>query len=74
MQRSQARGLVYPYELIPTLTGPDGSFVEYDLDESGALVPVDRPYGLNTAGLIVGVVTRPTDRYPEGMTARRLVR
>jgi acetyl/propionyl-CoA carboxylase alpha subunit/acetyl-CoA carboxylase carboxyltransferase component len=68
VQRSQARGLVYPYELIPTLTGPDGSFVEYDLDESGALVPVDRPYGENTAGLIVGVVTRPTDRYPEGMT------
>ena len=68
VQRSQARGLVYPYELIPTLTGPGGSFVEYDLDESGALVPVDRPYGSNTAGLIVGVVTRPTDRYPEGMT------
>ncbi|HYJ56074.1 MAG TPA: carboxyl transferase domain-containing protein, partial [Mycobacterium sp.] len=68
VQRSQARGLVYPYELIPQLTGPQGSFVEYDLDESGALVPVDRPYGRNTAGLIVGVATRPTDRYPEGMT------
>ena len=67
VQRSQARGLVYPYELIPTLTGPDGSFVEYDFDESGALAPVDRPHGLNTAGLIVAVVTRPTERYPEGM-------
>jgi acetyl/propionyl-CoA carboxylase alpha subunit/acetyl-CoA carboxylase carboxyltransferase component len=68
VQRSQARGLVYPYELIPVLTGSDGSFVEYDFDESGELVPVDRPYGRNKAGLIVGVVTRPTDRYPEGMT------
>ena len=68
VQRSQARGLVYPYELIPRLTGTEGSFVEYDLDESGTLVPVDRPYGHNTAGLIVGVVTRPTARHPEGMT------
>ena len=45
VQRSQARGLVYPYELIPRLTGTDGTFVEYDLDASGALVPVDRAYG-----------------------------
>ena len=29
---------------------------------------MDRPYGRNTAGLIVGMVTRPTPRYPEGMT------
>ena len=68
VQRSQARGLVYPYELIPLLTGSDGRFVEYDFDESGELGPVDRPYGRNTAGLIVGMVTRPTPRYPEGMT------
>ena len=68
VQRSQARGLVYPYELIPTLTGSEGSFVEYDFDEAGDLVPVDRPYGRNTAGLIVGTVSRPTARYPEGMT------
>ena len=56
VQRSQARGLVYPYELIPLLTGAQGSFIEYDFDESGAFVPVDRPYGRNTAGLIVGHV------------------
>jgi acetyl/propionyl-CoA carboxylase alpha subunit/acetyl-CoA carboxylase carboxyltransferase component len=68
VQRSQARGLVYPYELIPTLTGSDGKFVEYDFDESGEFVPVDRPYGRNTAGLIVGLVTRRTPLYPEGMT------
>ena len=68
VQRSQARGLVYPYELIPTLTGSDGKFVEYDFDESGEFVPVDRPYGRNTAGLIVGAVTRRTPLHPEGMT------
>ena len=74
VQRSQARGMVYPYELIPTLTGPGGTFVEYDLDESGALVPVDRPYGRNTAGIIVGVVTRPDGPLPRGHDARRVVR
>jgi acetyl/propionyl-CoA carboxylase alpha subunit/acetyl-CoA carboxylase carboxyltransferase component len=68
VQRSQARGLVYPYELIPILTGSEGRFVEYDFDESGDFVPVDRPYGRNTAGLIVGMVSKPTSRYPEGMT------
>jgi acetyl/propionyl-CoA carboxylase alpha subunit/acetyl-CoA carboxylase carboxyltransferase component len=68
VQRSQARGLVYPYELIPLLTGEQGSFVEYDFDEAGQFVPVDRPYGRNAAGLIVGMVSRPTARYPEGMT------
>ena len=68
VQRSQARGLVYPYELIPRLTGSEGRFVEHDLDASGTLVAVDRPYGRNTAGLIVGTVTRPTALYPEGMT------
>jgi acetyl/propionyl-CoA carboxylase alpha subunit/acetyl-CoA carboxylase carboxyltransferase component len=68
VQRSQSRGTVYPYELIPLLTGSEGSFVEYDLDESGTLGPVDRPYGRNRAGLIVGKVSLPTARYPEGMT------
>jgi acetyl/propionyl-CoA carboxylase alpha subunit/acetyl-CoA carboxylase carboxyltransferase component len=68
VQRSQARGTVYPYELIPLLTGPEGSFVEYDLDASGTLVPVDRPNGRNTAGVIVGTVSLPTTHYPEGMT------
>ncbi|MCK0089972.1 ATP-grasp domain-containing protein [Rhodococcus sp. F64268] len=68
VQRSRARNTVYPYELIPLLTGKGGSFVEYDFDESGRFVPVDRPYGRNKAGLIVGVVTTATELYPEGMT------
>ncbi len=67
VQRSRLRGTVYPYELIPLLTREEGSFTELDLDD-GVLVPVDRPYGRNSAGLIVGLVSTPTARYPEGMT------
>ena len=67
VQRSKARGTVYPYELIPALSA-GGSFVEYDLDDTGALLPVDRPYGRNKAGIIVGVVNTATERHPEGMT------
>ena len=68
VQRSQARGAVYPYELVAQLVGQGGTFVEHDLDEHGELVAVQRPYGQNTAGLVVAVVTTPTPRYPEGMT------
>ena len=66
--RSRRRGLVYPYELSAVLTGPGGSLVEHDLDESGELVPVDRPRGLNTAGILAAVVTTPTLLHPEGVT------
>ncbi|WP_448628535.1 ATP-binding protein [Geodermatophilus sp. URMC 64] len=65
---SRARGAVYPYELSSLLAGPDGTFVEHDLDDEGRLAPVDRPPGRNRAGIVVGVVTTPTKRYPEGMT------
>jgi acetyl-CoA carboxylase carboxyltransferase component/biotin carboxyl carrier protein len=65
---SRARGAVYPYELATQLAGPDGAFVEYDLDEQGRLAPVERPPGRNRAGIVVGVVSTPTKRYPEGMT------
>jgi len=65
--RSRARGTVYPYELVPLLTGPDGTFVEHDLDPGGRLSPVDRPPGRNAAGIVAGVVSTPTPRYPEGM-------
>ena len=75
--RARRRGTVYPYELIPLITcspdpgGAPGTFTEYDLDETGALVPVDRAPGSNTANLVLGVVSTPTRRYPEGM--RRVV-
>ena len=67
VRRSHARGTVYPYEIVPMLTGAGGSFVEHDLDEAGRLVPVDRPAGRNLAGIVTGVVSTPTARHPEGM-------
>jgi acetyl/propionyl-CoA carboxylase alpha subunit/acetyl-CoA carboxylase carboxyltransferase component len=66
--RARRRGLVYPYELQSLLTGPGGSVVEHDLDDTGALVPVERPRGLNKAALLVAVVTTPTELHPEGVT------
>ncbi|MER6945808.1 biotin carboxylase N-terminal domain-containing protein [Nonomuraea sp. NPDC000554] len=66
--RAARRGNVYPYELTGLLAGPEGGFVEHDLDEHGALVPVDRPKGKNSAAIIAGVVTTPTERHPEGVT------
>jgi acetyl/propionyl-CoA carboxylase alpha subunit/acetyl-CoA carboxylase carboxyltransferase component len=65
--RARRRGTVYPYELVPALTREGGKFTEYDLDDDGRLVPVERPYGDNRAGIVVGVVCTITDRYPEGM-------
>ncbi|PPJ28849.1 fused acetyl/propionyl-CoA carboxylase subunit alpha/methylmalonyl-CoA decarboxylase subunit alpha [Nocardia nova] len=62
--RAASRGTVYPYEL----TGLLGTFTEYDLDAEHALVPVDRPKGHNTAAMVVGVVTTPTERHPQGVT------
>ncbi|MBV9832174.1 MAG: fused acetyl/propionyl-CoA carboxylase subunit alpha/methylmalonyl-CoA decarboxylase subunit alpha, partial [Marmoricola sp.] len=66
--RSRRRGLVYPYELSAVLAGPGGTLVEHDLDSTGQLVPVDRPYGLNTAGILAAVVSTPTPLHPEGVT------
>ena len=66
--RAARRGTVYPYELTSLLAGADGRFAEHDLDASGVLVPVDRPKGKNTAALVAGLVTTPTERHPEGVT------
>ncbi|MFI6829790.1 carboxyl transferase domain-containing protein [Kribbella sp. NPDC050241] len=68
VQRSRRRNTIYPYEVSGMVAGAGGSFVEYDLDDSGALVPVDRPRGLNKAGVILGIVSTPTTRHPEGIT------
>jgi acetyl-CoA carboxylase carboxyltransferase component/biotin carboxyl carrier protein len=75
------RGVPYAYEIIKLLTPsdsevaqadlPPGEFVEHDLDESGALVPVARPPGKNTARIVAGVVRNFSPRYPEGM--RRVI-
>jgi acetyl-CoA carboxylase carboxyltransferase component/biotin carboxyl carrier protein len=75
--RMRRRGLVYPYEIIKMMTPgpqdmhaefPSGDFVEYDLDRNGRLTPVDRPYGRNTANVIVGAIRNYTAKHPEGMT------
>ncbi|WP_203566728.1 ATP-binding protein [Aestuariimicrobium ganziense] len=71
VERARRRGLVYPYELQGMLAGPGGTVTELDLDESGHLVPVDRPAGQNRAGIIVADVTTPTPTHPEGV--RRIV-
>ena len=61
---ASSRNTTYPYEL----TGLLGDFAEYDLDLQHALVPADRPKGNNTAAIVAGVVTTPTQRYPQGIT------
>ncbi|HEX7537252.1 MAG TPA: biotin carboxylase N-terminal domain-containing protein [Dermatophilaceae bacterium] len=67
VRRSRARGTVYPYEIVPMLTGAGGTFTEHDLDDAGRLVPVDRPPGHNSSGIVAGVVSTPSARHPEGM-------
>ncbi|MEX2562669.1 MAG: carboxyl transferase domain-containing protein, partial [Nitriliruptoraceae bacterium] len=73
--QARRRGTVYPFEIVPLLVrspdGPElaraeGAFVEHDLDGE-ILRPVDRPPGRNTAGVVVGTVSTPTARHPEGM-------
>jgi acetyl/propionyl-CoA carboxylase alpha subunit/acetyl-CoA carboxylase carboxyltransferase component len=74
--RAQRIGAPYPYELIRMLTPPagaeadlpSGEFIEYDLDDTGdRLIPVNRPYGRNTAAIVVGVIANHTTLVPEGM-------
>ncbi|MCU1501716.1 MAG: ATP-grasp protein [Ilumatobacteraceae bacterium] len=66
--QARRRGMLYPYELVPLLAGPNGTFQEHELDADGRLVPVDRPRGANQAGIVAGVVTTPSPQHPEGMT------
>ncbi len=75
--RARRRGTVYPYELIPLITrspdrgGAAGRVHRIRPRRIGSPVPVDREPGLNTANLVLGVVSTPTTRYPEEM--RRVV-
>ncbi|MGF1508437.1 MAG: carboxyl transferase domain-containing protein [Myxococcota bacterium] len=72
------RGLTHPYDLARRLTPdeeaaspalPRGHMEELDLDdETGTLLPVDRPPGENVSSIIVGRITTFTEAYPEGMT------
>ena len=76
--RARRRGAVYPYELVPMLVrnpegGAPGVFTEYDLDDSGAAVAVDRAPGGNTANIVLGTVSTATERYPEGVNRVALI-
>ncbi len=74
--RAQQIGAPYPYEIVRMLTPPRGTlarfppgrFVEYDLDDSRILTPVERAAGLNTANVVVGLLTSETVEIPDGMT------
>jgi acetyl-CoA carboxylase carboxyltransferase component/biotin carboxyl carrier protein len=74
--RAQRFGAPYPYEIVRMLAPPPGSvtnfppghFSEYDLDEDGQLVPVDREHGRNTANVVVGLLSNRTAKVPDGMT------
>jgi acetyl/propionyl-CoA carboxylase alpha subunit/acetyl-CoA carboxylase carboxyltransferase component len=68
VMRSRRRGTVYPYELVSLIAREYGSFVEHDLNDDGALVPVDRAPGGNRAGIVVGLARTLTVRHPEGVT------
>ncbi len=73
---AQRFGVPYPFEIVRMLTPeadtssdfPPGHFVEYDLGAGGALHPVEREPGQNTANVIVGLITNHTRSVPEGMT------
>jgi acetyl/propionyl-CoA carboxylase alpha subunit/acetyl-CoA carboxylase carboxyltransferase component len=81
---ARSRGLVYPYEILRLFTSPPdpgrasklgastgpGQFVEHDLVD-GELHPVHRPPGENTCGVVVGIITTPTRKHPDGM--RRVI-
>ncbi|MGD1112176.1 MAG: fused acetyl/propionyl-CoA carboxylase subunit alpha/methylmalonyl-CoA decarboxylase subunit alpha, partial [Mycobacterium sp.] len=74
--RANRFGAPYPYEIVRMLTPPAGAvarfpagqFIEHDLDEQGALVTVSRPYGMNTANIVFGLLRNDTEKVPEGMT------
>jgi acetyl/propionyl-CoA carboxylase alpha subunit/acetyl-CoA carboxylase carboxyltransferase component len=78
--RARRTGNTYPYEIVRMLEGRDramdtkalhpditkGQFKEYDLGDGG-LVPVDRGYGKNSCGIVVGLISNVTRKFPKGM-------
>jgi len=49
---------------------PRGTFVEYDLAADGTSAErcEERDWGQNTAGVVFGVITTPTEKVPEGVS------
>lgn len=78
---ARRKGIFYPYELIRALTRdddngplPPGGFVELDLAPDGeSLVDANRPWGHNTAHVVVGRVTSRFAPFPEGLPRVLLV-
>ena len=67
-------GSPYPYEIARLFANggagcglPAGSFQELDLGADDQLVPVQREPGTNTAHLVVGLISNPTEVVPEGL-------
>ena len=67
-------GSPYPYEIARLFTSggagcglPAGSFQELDLGADDQLVPVQREPGTNSAHLVVGLISNPSEVVPEGM-------
>ena len=77
---ARRRGKFYPYELIRTLTSQggfgfaEGDFEEMDILEDGTLVSVyKRPYGQNSANLVVGRIRSRHPRFPAGLERMLIV-
>ncbi len=78
---ARRKGLFYPYELIRALARedrqgpfPTGHFVELDLADDGVtLAPAERPYGHNTAHVVVGLLTNHFGPFEDGLTRVLLV-
>ena len=77
---ARSRGLTYPYEIIRLFVAPPdgrsqgagqptgrGTFVEHDLDHTGRAVPVEREPGGSTCAVVIGTISTPTLKHPEGM-------
>jgi acetyl/propionyl-CoA carboxylase alpha subunit/acetyl-CoA carboxylase carboxyltransferase component len=83
VERARRLGQVYPYETLrallgtagadaamaphPDLARPGANFVEYDFDSDGHFAPVDRAPGQNRAGVVIGLLTHPTRKFPDGI-------
>ena len=77
--RAQKFEHMYPYEIIRMLEGspstlniphPDmrqGRFQEYDFNSNGQFIPVLRAFGQNTCGVVVGIISNMTNKFPQGM-------
>lgn len=70
---ARRRELVHPYEAVRLFTSGTGArFEEFDLDPAAAIPRAisvaGRPPGENQCGIVFGLITTPTVKYPEGMT------